>query len=142
MTPRFFWKILFRCRKKFTLFPKKAHPLELNYLELISNLNFSVHRKIFSKRLKLRNVISLKFTWFKYELQTPLESKVRAFCSLRHDSVQGVVKLSFQAMICHGPCDYKSQAWPVFSSSRQLFFFPIFFWKSLFFKTIKTVVEN
>ena len=37
-----------------------------------------------------------------------------------------LVKLLFQAMICHGPCDYKSQAWPVFSSSRQLFFFPIF----------------
>ena len=59
-------------------------------MELISDRDFSKLKQIFSKRLNLRKVLWLKFTWFKYELLTPTESKVRAFCFVQHLFVQGV----------------------------------------------------
>ena len=88
--PRFFWKIFFRGWKKIALFSKNVHHLGFNYMELISDQDFSQSRKYFLKRLKLSHVIRLKLIWFKYELRTRPESEVRAVDSVRIHFVQGV----------------------------------------------------
>ena len=94
MIPRLFWKIFFRGSKCFALFSKKVPPPELNFAEKISRRDFSKIRIFFSKRLKLRNIIWLKLIWFKYELLTPTEQKVRANRACHLLFVQGVVNLT------------------------------------------------
>ena len=91
MIPRLFWNIFFRGSKYFALFSKKVPPPELNFAEKISDRDFSKLRQKFSKRLNLSNVIWLKFIWFKYELLTPTESKIRASRAFHLLFVQGVV---------------------------------------------------
>ena len=93
MIPRLFWKIFFRGSKYFALFAKKMPPPELNFAEKISDRDFSKLRQNFSKRLNLSNVIWLKLIWFKYELLTPTESKIRASRVLHLLFVQGVANV-------------------------------------------------
>ena len=91
MIPRLFWKIFFRGSTFFALFSKKVPPPELNFAEKISDRDFSKMKQNFSKRLNLSNVIWLKFIWFKYELLTPTESKIRASRACHLLFVQGVL---------------------------------------------------
>ena len=88
---RFFWTIFFPGWKKYITFSKTPYPPELNYLENISTWNISKVRKFFRKRSKLRKVIPVKLYCFKYELPTPLETKVRANRAVHLNCVQGVV---------------------------------------------------
>ena len=89
-SPRMFWKIFFPWAKNIALFSQNVLRPDLNFAEKISKWNFSKLRQNFNKRLNLRKVIWLKLIWFKYELLTPSESKVRAGRSFHHFLVQGV----------------------------------------------------
>ncbi len=75
----------------FCTFFKKVSPPELNFAEKILDRDFSKLRQTFSKWLNLSNGIWLKLIWFKYELLTPTESKIRASRACHLLFVQGVL---------------------------------------------------